>query len=302
MPKSVSSMLRTWGCVLVVSALPFAGAVPAAQAAASSPSPSASARPTPPATSRAPAPSPSSASTSGPTVSVVHALRGVVADVLVDGQVVLEGFAPERATDPLPLRAGRHSVVVRRTGTSGTPLIEQSVRVEPGSSTSLVVYFDASGAARLTSFDNPDRRLPAGRGALSLRNTAAVPAVRTLVNGRPTGGAVEAGSSTEVPALPAGAHTVSVQSPQGELLYDGQTVDVPAGATTALYLIGSEDDDSLTWLVQTLAARSAPPSGVPTGDTGLKAAQGTGPATVVVTSAGAVLLAVLVLRRRVREA
>ena len=48
------------------------------------------------------------------TVRVVHELRGLVADVYLDGTLVLPTFQPERSTDPLAIPAGEHLVEIRR--------------------------------------------------------------------------------------------------------------------------------------------------------------------------------------------
>ena len=42
------------------------------------------------------------------TVRVVHGLRGLVADVYLDGNLALPTFQPERATDPIAIPAGEH--------------------------------------------------------------------------------------------------------------------------------------------------------------------------------------------------
>ena len=68
------------------------------------------------------APAPASAADSGDAqLTVVHGVRGLVADVRLDGELVLSGFAPERVTDPLPVPAGRHSLQVWPSGAIGVP-------------------------------------------------------------------------------------------------------------------------------------------------------------------------------------
>ena len=44
------------------------------------------------------------------TVTIVHGFRGLVADVYLDGTLILESFEPERATDPVQLAAGDHEL------------------------------------------------------------------------------------------------------------------------------------------------------------------------------------------------
>ncbi len=206
------------------------------------------------------------------SVTVVHGLRGLVADVQVDGRVVLKGFSEERATDPLPLSAGTRRVVIRSArDVSGPAIIDTTVELVAGESRTLVAHLDTQGKPVLTSFRNDGTPIAAGQGRLVLRNTAAVPAVQIVIDGKPLGAVVASGAETDV-LLPASAHTVAVMAPGGEgMLLGAQTVDVPAGSSTLLYLIGASRDSSLTWLVQTLTSGpTTAPAGVPTGTSGLK--------------------------------
>ena len=206
------------------------------------------------------------------SVTVVHGLRGLVADVQVDGKVVLKGFAEERSTDPLPIPAGSHRIVVRSArDAAGPPVIDTTIDLVAGESRSLVAHLDDQGKPALTSFRNDDAPIPAGQGRVVLRNTAAAPSVQIVVDGKPLGAAVGSGAATDV-LLPAKAHTVAVQAPGGgATLLGAQTVEVPAGSSTLLYLIGSSRDSSLGWLAQTmLSGQTVAPAGVPTGTSGLK--------------------------------
>ena len=215
---------------------------------------------------------PAAAAAEPASVTVVHGLRGLVADVQVDGQVVLKGFAAERSTDPLPIPAGSHRIVVTSTrDAAGPPVIDTTISLSPGESRSLVAHLDSQGKPTLTSFVNDDAPIPAGQGRVVLRNTAAAPSVQMVVDGKPLGAAVATGAATAV-LLPVAAHTIAVMAPGGDsTLLGAQTVDVPAGSSTLLYLIGSSRDSSLAWLAQTvISGQTMAPAGVPTGTAGLK--------------------------------
>lgn len=224
------------------------------------------------------APAGAAAAADTASVTVVHGLRGLVADVQVDGRTVLEGFAAERSTDALALPAGSRRIVVRSAkAAGGPPVIDTTVKLAAGESRSLVVHLGADGKPVLTSYRNDDAPIPAGQGRVVLRNTAAAPAVQMQVDGKPLGGEVRSRGETDV-LLPVAAHTVAVMAAGGtsELL-GAQTVDVPAGSSTLLYLIGSPGDDSLGWLAQTvISGQTVAPAGVPTGNSGLKALPPTG--------------------------
>ncbi len=225
-------------------------------------------------------------------VTVVHGLRGVVADVLLDGQPVLRGFVAERVTDPLSVPAGPHELAVRpASDPSGPPIVSASVDLAPGERRSVVVHPGADGQPLLSSFSDEDAAFPAGQGRLVLRNTAEVAPVQMQVDGEPVGGPVVNAAGVDT-VLATGAHSVAALGANGEPLLDPVDVDVPAASTTTLYLIGSADEDSLGWLVQTTPAQAAPPTGVPAGSSGLKAATSSGTLSASSGSVAAVGLAV----------
>lgn len=234
------------------------------------------------------------------SVTVVHALADVVADVAVDGTTVLTGFRPNRSTDPLPIPAGRHRVEVRRAGDLATPaLVDTSLELVAGESYSLVAHRDLEDEPVVTSFANDTSVIPAGSGRLVLHNTAALAAAQVVVDGQPLGGAAAHGTSTGS-VLPAGPHTVAVRAPaSGQFLLANRTVQVPAGASTLLYLVGSQDD-GLDWLVDTLDVDNAVPFGVPTGDSGLKARQAAAPVSPAALGLVA-LVGIVATRRAVRS-
>ncbi len=243
------------------------------------------------------------------SVTVVHGLAGVIADVALDGKTVLTGFEPDRATDPFPVPAGPHEVEVRRAGNlNSPPLITQRLALRPGSDTTLVAHRDLEGEPVLSAFVNDTAQLPAGKARLVLHNTADLDAAQIVVDGKASG--TPAGHRARTAAVvDAGAHTVSVQVPGSpQFVVGNRTVRAAAGTSTLLYLVGSSDDDTLDWLAQDIDARAVPPSGVPAGSAGLKAAAeagndvGSTPVAgllALVTAAGALVAARLRLARRV---
>jgi len=64
-------------------------------------------------------PVPAQAADTG-TVTLVHGVRGLVADIYLDGAVALQVFQPERTAGPLTLPAGSHAVDVRAAGSAAT--------------------------------------------------------------------------------------------------------------------------------------------------------------------------------------
>src|SRR6266536_977833 len=54
------------------------------------------------------------------TITILHGLPKVTADVYVNGKLTLDGFEPESATGALSLPAGDYDVAIREVGSSPT--------------------------------------------------------------------------------------------------------------------------------------------------------------------------------------
>ena len=130
------------------------------------------------------------------SVRVVHGLRGLVADVYLDGTLVLPTFQPERSTDPLPIPAGDHLVEIRSAGAAmtETPLLTQTVTVPAGFVGSLVAHLDGAGEPTLTAFADDLTAVPAGESRVVVRHAAAAEPVAVLLNDQATFTRCRAGS------------------------------------------------------------------------------------------------------------
>ena len=115
---------------------------------------------------------------------MVHGLRGLVADIYLDGTLVLPTFQPERSTDPLAIPAGDHVVEIRAAGAAATdtPLLTQTVTVPAGFQGSLVAHLDAAGNPTLTPFVDDLTAVPAGQARVVVRHAAAASDVAVLLN------------------------------------------------------------------------------------------------------------------------
>lgn len=221
---------------------------------------------TAPATAQQPTPAPPPAPAQ---VTVVHAFRGLVADVYLDGQRQLEGFSPERLAGPLPVPAGAHEVAVYEAGQGppSTPVLSETVELEPGTNVSAVVHPGAEGEARLSVYTNDTSPLASGTSRLVVRHAAGFGPLQVLLDGVSLGGEVESGDEA-AQQLPAGGHQTAVVA-AGEPVLTPVEVTAAEGEGTILYLIGS--GESLGWLSQTVEGMETTPAGVPTGTSGLAA-------------------------------
>jgi Domain of unknown function (DUF4397) len=236
------------------------------------------------------------------TVTIVHGFRGLVADVYLDGTLILESFEPERATDPVQLAAGDHEVEVREAGAeaSSAAAVAGTLNVPAGSNLSAVVHLSESGEPTMTVFDNDTRTVPPGSSRLVVRHAAAAGPVNVSVDDAPLASDLanprEAGR--EVTAT---THRVSV-SAGSEVLLPPQDVPLQEGTAQYLYLIGSQDDGTVAWITQTVSGLQTVPAGVPTGNSGLADAGSGGGAPVLplVAAAFFVLMGGLGVREAVR--
>lgn len=188
----------------------------------------------------------------GATVTLLHGIPGVTVDVAVDGAVVIPGFEPG-ATQDLSAFAGQTltNLDARLAGTEDVvigPLDEFTVP-DSGNWT-VVAHLDADGNPTITPFENNTEMTADGQGRLTVRHTAAAPAVDLVVgDARPIENAAN-GASAEL-ELPAGEIAGAQLAPTGEdPLIDVPTVNLAAGTNLIVYAVGSLADETFTFYTQ----------------------------------------------------
>jgi hypothetical protein len=228
------------------------------------------------------------------TVTLVHGLRGVVADVYVDGNQVLSAFAPERITDPMPLAAGSHQIEVFGVADdpNGPPLVAKTLDLPATGSFSAVLHTGSDGDARLTVYSDDASPVPPGAARVVVRHAAAAPAIDVKVDGRSVVAGLtnpkEAGTQTAP-----GSHTLEVRdNGRGTQVIAPQTLPIEEGTSTNLYLVGSADDNTVIWLAHKVGGIQSAPAAVQTGTDGL-AAPGGFPLAAVIAFAGLAALSTL---------
>jgi hypothetical protein len=237
-------------------------------------------------------------------VIVVHGLRGLVADVYVDGQRVLEGFSPERTTDAIQLPAGEHGVEVREAGQpeDADPLLAGAIDIGAGDHLSAVVHASRGGEPQLTVFSNSLSQLPAGRSRLVVRHTADAGPIDVSVDDEMLASDLSPGRQA-ARRLRQPSHEVMVAAAgQPQPLVPPADVRLDEGTQTTLYLIGSQGRDSLGWIAQTVEGIASPPGGVPSGNSGLAATQPLPSGAVPAAVAGAIVMVAMLVRRRLTAA
>jgi len=261
----------------------------------------------------APGASPAAAAPTG-TVTIVHAVRGLVADVYVDGKLALRTFQPERVTDPIPLASGAHSVEVRTAGAPGTAaaLLAGTIDVSANKSETVVVHPGPTGAPTITTYVNDLSKVPLGKARVVVRHAAAGGPVDVSVDGSAL--APNLANSQEASAvIAAGTHTISINAAGTTTsLATPRDLSFAEGTADFLYLIGSQPDGTLAWIAQRVDNLQSTPALIPTGNSGLRATNPRHvgnpaaswwrqPLPLVTVLGGAVLVLVLLSERKRRH-
>lgn len=185
-------------------------------------------------------------------VLLLHAIPGVDMDVLVDGEVLIPGFAPGDVQD-LSAFAGQTlvdlEVRVAETGqTAFGPVAE--FEVPATGDWTVVAHLDETETPVVTPYENDDIETDDGQGRLTFRHVAAAPAVDLLIGGE-----------TEVQGATNGT-TEHVDVPAGELSdavitdADGNEIaalpvlEIGAGENLIVHVARSPFDDTFEFYVQ----------------------------------------------------
>lgn len=231
-------------------------------------------------------------------VTFVHGIRGFFTDVYLDDELILEGFAPERVTEPLTLEVGEHRLDLREADApaDAKPAVTKTFTVDGGGNLTAVAHWTGVEDCKITLFDDAEEMLAAGKGELVARHTAATGDVEFALDDSTF--AEPLTPDTEVSeAVDPGKHTVSVNGDDG--LSKSSTVPVSEGSARVVYLVGSAKDDTLGLLTQTVEGLESSPEGVPTGNSGLAATPDSGAPVLplaLLTMLGAAVL--VTVRRR----
>jgi hypothetical protein len=205
------------------------------------------------------------------TVSVLHAVPDTPVDVYANGERLIDDFQPGTLTDPLELPAGSYDLALFPADAadgSGAPLLSaDGVSVPAGANATVVAHLKEDGTPALTPFVNDVSPVAAGQARVTVRHTAAAPAVD-----------VRAGGAVVAPGL-ANPKEASLTVPAGTVTADvvlaGTTtvaigpadLTLAEGTSTIVYAWGSQAA-GFELAVQTISSHSAP-SGVPGGTGGL---------------------------------
>jgi hypothetical protein len=226
------------------------------------------------------------------TVTVVHGIPDTPVDVYVDGTAAIPNFQYETVTTT-SLPEGAHTLEIRPAGADAgsPPILSAEADLASGGNYSVVAHLTEAGQPGLNLFQNPTSRTPEGQAGVTVRHTAAAPAVD-----------VRAGGQVIVPGLtnpneaslfvPAGAVSVDVVLAGTSTVALGPAdLNLVAGTRYIAYAVGNSDAGYrlLTQTYEVGTSSSAAPHSVPSGD---GSSAGTVPwAAVALVSLGLVIVA-----------
>jgi hypothetical protein len=245
-------------------------------------------------------------------VTMIHAVPGLVADVSVDGKQVLTNFTASRVTDPITLSAGKHTVklTAENGAKAGDTVLTTNLDITAGTTSTAVVGLSASGAPKAFVFPEMPVSIPSGKATAIFRAVAATGPVTMVIDGAALPGAPLGNGASAQAVVAAGSHQVVVKNASGATVLGAQSAPLQADRVTTLYLTGSAQAKTLSWVATTrLASSLIPLNAVPTGDgSTVRAAMTTrediptGTAGLVAGAAGLATFALIRRRSRPRAA
>ncbi|MET1066137.1 MAG: DUF4397 domain-containing protein [Arthrobacter sp.] len=214
---------------------------------------------------------PAHAAESDAQLSVLHGVPGLTVDVWVNGERTLDDFAPGTLAGPLALPAGDYDLAITAADAAdaSAPVIGPvTVALAPGGNYTAVANLDAGGQPTANFFTNDVSQIDAGKGKLTVRHTAAAPAVDILAGGAPViSGLANPNEETLTPDPGTLSATVAAAGTTDPVIGPAD-VTVTEGTHTVVYAWGSLADNNLQLAVQNIEGLHATPAGVPAGRSG----------------------------------
>ena len=242
----------------------------------------------------------------GARIHLIHGIPDTDVDVEAGGANVFEGFSFGDTQD-LSALAGTtlEGLKVKAAGTDTVAIDAGDVALPASGNYTVIAHLDANGNPKLSVFENDVSTIDAGKGRLTVRHTAAAPAVDVLAGGSAVFSNVAngAGGTADVDAGTISASVV----PTGEtepVVIGPADLTIAEGQHLLVYAVGSLEADNLTVLTETIDGLHSGPDRVDTGNSLPQTGAGL-TATTVALIAGALVLggtvSAVTLRRRVES-
>lgn len=236
------------------------------------------------------------------TVYVLHGVPDATVDVYVNGDLTLDDFAPGTLTDALTLPEGEYDLKVvagdAENGDADAIASAEGVAVPGGANITVVAHLDEAGEnVVLTPFVNDLSATAAGEARITVRHTAAAPAVDVRANGDVAFPALTNPNAASAD-LAAGTITADVVLAGTDTVALGPAdLDLAEGTHTVVYAWGSAADSNLDLAVQSFDGLHSSPESVPSGTGGQSGTMNAG-SLAALAALGAAGLAFVGTRRR----
>ena len=239
------------------------------------------------------------ASAQDATVMLAHGIPDTDVDIVVDGGVVIADFNFGEMED-LSAFSGQTltALTVNLAGTDTVALDLGDFAVPASGNYTVIAHLDAAGAPTVSVFENDTSSIAAGQGRITVRHTAAAPAVDVWANGAPafTNVANGAGGSADLAAGTITAEVVPTGATEPVVIGPAD-LPITEGSSLIVYAVGSLDADNLGVLTQSISGLGETPSAVNTGNSPVDNGTGAGVAYGVVLVAAVLGLAFIGTRR-----
>jgi hypothetical protein len=197
-----------------------------------------------------------SAAGSDASVTLVHGVRGLLADVVVDGKTILKGFAYERASSPLQLTAGTYHVQVFKAGEPHTnALLDVHLTVKAGQQITAAVGFDSAGNPKAYVFNDALAGATQSAASIVVRNVSQGTGPRVVLDGKTINTGLASGGQV-IKGVSAGRHTVGLKIGNTWLL-TAQPVEAQAGKAMAVYIVGRQSAKSVALVADPITPTAA---------------------------------------------
>ena len=211
---------------------------------------------------------PSAAQDDGARIHLIHGIPGVDVDVEVGGEAVIEGFS-FKDTQDLSDFAGQTlaGVQVKVAGTDDVAIDVGDLALPASGNITAIAHLDAEGTPTVSVFENDVSEIDAGEGRLTVRHTAAAPAVDVLAGGEVAFANIANGSEASAD-LPAGTVSASVV-PTGAtepVVIGPADLPVNEGSSLIVYAVGSLEGESIDVITETIDGLDGTPGAVHTGN------------------------------------
>lgn len=201
-------------------------------------------------------------------IHLIHGIPDTPVDVVAGGEVVFGDFQFGDTQD-LSALAGETlaGLQVVLAGTDTVAIDAGDTALPASGNYTIIAHLDATGTPTLAVFENDTSAIDAGEGRLTVRHTAAAPAVDVLANGsvafsnlsNPNGVSADLAAGTiTAEVVPTGATEPVVIGPVDLAIEEGSSLIV--------YAVGSLEAGSITALTESISGLGSAPTAINTGN------------------------------------